>query len=496
MPIIFDSKDSVFFVGGRGAKTGDQYAGGGCTKDFWGDLKNPTKTLADVMDANGLCLSSELAGLGDTSCDVVNNGSGKVRITKVDQGYFSNCVAGLVARIVFAATYTSGRYEVIDADDDWIDIDETYSADTTCSARVGGAFDKLQHASDNTDANSTTPHGVYILTNKDETFSAAGDQIDIDTGGGDIAANTFKRIIGIDGDGAELAVGSYVTIDGNGQSCHCIYVDAIVNVEFRHIYAKDANSSATYYGFRYSGDAATTYYGHILRDCKSTGCKCGIGTSYRLHNLFVEGGYYESSVSYAINTASIMQLFNVVCKCVNYSTMYVWSAAFRADGCVFCSGPTSAGILIGGASESITIVNCIFYDVAKGIEINCSGYDRSGLVEFNNICVLHAKATSKFINRILGSIAYSDYSCLWASDGAPSASGRWGGSGKPEHAIEEDPDFIDAANGNFRPRNPNVLRGGKPDIADNATEMGAVLQKYQFARRAKAANFGRLQIVR
>ena len=81
MSVIFESKDSVFFVGGRGAKTGDQYAGGGCTKDFWGDLNNPNKTLADVMDTNGLALSSVAAGLGNTACDVVSNGSGKVRIT-------------------------------------------------------------------------------------------------------------------------------------------------------------------------------------------------------------------------------------------------------------------------------------------------------------------------------------------------------------------------------------------------------------------------------
>jgi hypothetical protein len=81
-------------------------------------------------------------------------------------------------------------------------------------------------------------------------------------------------------------------------------------------------------------------------------------------------------------------------------------------------------------------------------------------------------------------------------DGIPSATGRWGGSGKPENAIEENPQFVDAANGDFRPRNPNVLRGGKPDIADNATEMGAVLQEHQFDRRAKVVNFGRLQIIR
>jgi len=499
MPIIFDSKDAVFFVGGRGGKEGDQYAGGGCTKEFWGDLKNPSKTLADVMGANGEPVSPAGAWNGSKTACNVSMSNGKVSISYSTIG--ECCKVGQIANVAFADTYLDGRYEVTKVypgtpSQNTIVIDLDWTANTTCDVKVGGAFDCLQNASDDTDANAASPHNVYILTNKNETFTAAY-SIDIDAGGGDLTANTWKRIIGIDdGDGAELADGSYVTIDGNGQSCHCIYVDAIDNVEFRHIYAKDANSSAAYYGFCYSGDLATTYYNHILRDCKSIGCKYGIGASYRLHNLFVEGGYYESSVSYAINTASTIQLFNAVCKSVNYPALYVWSAVFKADGCVFYSGPTSAAIRFVGSSESMTIVNCIFYDVAKGIEINCSSYDRSGLMEFNNICVLHAKATGKFINRILGSIVYSDYSCLWAMDGAPSASGRWGGAGKPEHAIEEDPDLIDAANGNFRPRKPNVLRGGKPDIAGNTTEMGAVLQEYEFARRAKAANLGRMQIFR
>ena len=78
-------------------------------------------------------------------------------------------------------------------------------------------------------------------------FSGTGYQIDIDTGGGNGSFGTYKRMIGIDNDGVELAKGSYVLFDGNNQACHVFYVNNIANIEFRHIYAKDAGSN--YYDF-------------------------------------------------------------------------------------------------------------------------------------------------------------------------------------------------------------------------------------------------------
>ena len=61
--------------------------------------------------------------------------------------------------------------------------------------------------------------------------------------------------------------------------------------------------------------------------------------------------------------------------------------------------------------------------------------------------------------------------------------------------VEADPDFVDSANGDFRVRNPAVLRGGMPETQGNVRQMGAVLQEYQFARRARVMNAGRAGIV-
>jgi hypothetical protein len=494
MAIIFDTKDSVFFVGGRGTKEGDTYGGGGCTKDFWGNLKNPDKTLPDVMDSNGKPLSSILASLGSAACDVITNGSGKVRITKAGQGYFTDCCAGLITRVDFAAVYTDGRYEVIAVDGangDWVDIDETYSADTTCGAAVGGAFPGLQIASDNTDANRGTPNNVDILTNKAETFAAAN-PIDIDVGGGDKYYNTWKRIIGIDDDGIELANGSWVTIDANSYATHCFDIADVDNICFRHIYAYNTGGSFAGFNFTYT----VGHYGFLLEECKATNHAYGIktgGTSSAIRNFIVVGGTYSgSSAAFWIENVIGGSIRGVDAYSTGSYVLYLSHYGLLIQGCIIRSNGSGVGVYVHSTNAAV-VSNCIFYNVTYGISV---AHANAALVEYNNVFMVAVKTTGKAINRTGGGIAYSDYSCLWALDGAPSASARWGGSGKPEHAIEEDPDFIDAANGNFRPRNPNVLRGGKPDIVDNVTQMGAIMQKYQFARRAKAANLGRLQIVR
>jgi hypothetical protein len=496
MAIVFDEKDSVFFVGGRGTKAGSSGAGG-CTKEFWGDLKDPDKSLSDVMGTNGEPLS-DAAAAGAGACDVVNNGSGGVRITKAGQGYFTNCSVGLIVYVIFTATYTNGRYEMTDVDTtsgEWIDISLGYSAVTTCSAYVGGAFDELQTALDNTDANAGSPHNVEILTNLNETFTLASDEIDIDVGGGDGSAGTWKRLIGVDDDGVELAEGSYVTIDGNSKSCHVFCVSSVENIEFRHIYAKDA--ADTHSGFYFT--ATTANHGFTLRDCKSTGCKYGVETNaLYCRMVLIEGGYYSSDTGPAIyvaagrylNVLNVELVGNLAGALIGGNVV----GTLLVDGCVLHkTGNYAVGVYSNYQWAFLVIRNCVFYDIDDCIKIE---EPNVRLIQYNNIFVLHSKDTGMIINRISGGIMYSDYSCAWALGGVPAAPARWGGTGLPEHSVEQDPQFADVANGDFRSRNPYVLRGGKPDIADNSPQMGAVLQNYQFARRAKAANLGRLQIIR
>jgi len=494
MPRIFDSADSIFFVGGRGTKAGDANAGGGCTKYGWENVFAGTLSL--VMGSNGEPLSSGIAWDGSgTSCTVTESGGGKVLITKV--GAFAGFSGGCrIANVLFPAPWGSysGRYEMtgLYKTADTIEIDLAYwGNDTTCCVKVGGAFDTLQNTIDNTDANATTPHNVDILTNKPKTYSGAGDQIDVDVGGGDITGDTWKRIISIDDNGEELAEGSYVTIDANGQACHVFNIQNIENIEFRHIYAKDAD--ATHDGFKLTRTAG--YVQNILlSDCKTTGCRYGVTawTSYIRH-IVLRGGYYKGNtyalyVYCAAFSATKTVFEGVSGQSINNVRAY-YSSIF--DGCVFKNTSVKALFLDSDYCTSY-VKNCVFYNVAKAIELTL----KARLVQYNNICIVDAKATGMFINRLNGSIDYSDYSCLWAMDGAPAAANRWGGTGLPENSIEADPQFVDAASGDFRPRNPAVLRGGRPDINGNPTQMGAILQKYQFGDRERIANMARLRIIR
>jgi len=487
MATVFNTDDTIFFVGGTGTKTG-LFNAGGCTK-AWYDA-NFTQ-LSDIMDANGECIDSYDGAIYTHSTK---------RISRT--GEFTNSEIGMVVYVYDnqgVPTITTGRYKITDVDPsgNWIEVNDIVATGDSDDvvANVGGAFDKLQTALDNTDASAAAPHNVDILTNKAKTFSGIGDQIDVDTGGGSGASGTWKRIIGIDDSGIELAEGSYVDFDGNGRACHAFKILNVQCIEFRHVHA--GNTAATHYGFYYT---ATGYcQGLLLRNCKSTGCKYGVySDTVYIRGISIIGGHYSSATGPALYFAG--------CRWVNVLDAELTGSLAGAlidgdvvgilliDGCVLHkTGNYFGGVYTDNWDTFLIISNCVFYNIDDCIRLNDA---ESRLVQYNNVFVLHTASTGKIINRMVGAIKYSDYGCAWAIDGAPAAPGRWGGTGLPEHSIEQDPQFVDADNGDFRPRNPNVLRGGKPDIADNETEMGAILQKYQFARRAKAANLGRLQIIR
>ncbi len=123
---------------------------------------------------------------------------------------------------------------------------------------------------------------------------------------------------------------------------------------------------------------------------------------------------------------------------------------------------------------------------------------------FNNILVHRLKATGKAISMTSQDCSVdNDFNCYYALDGEPAegdlfATEEAGGT-EPflgENGIIADPQFVDAANGDFRPLNPSVLQGGMPDVAGNRAPMGAILQDYKFTTRSRVANPARMAITR
>jgi hypothetical protein len=100
-------------------------------------------------------------------------------------------------------------------------------------------------------------------------------------------------------------------------------------------------------------------------------------------------------------------------------------------------------------------------------------------------------------------VQYNDYNCYYCAAGnfpleTPIMDDKAGGTAvvMGEHAIEVSADFADFGVGDFRPLNPQVLRGGKPDANGKATTIGAVLGQSQGMIRSRMANLGRIGIVR
>lgn len=342
----------------------------------------------------------------------------------------------------------------------------------------------LQTALDNVVNGSDTI--IYVRN----TFSVGtyGNTIDIDTAGGDYTNNNWLRIIGCDSiTGNPLPHGQYVTLDGeNLLAGHIVNIFNIHMVHIENIHFTRASASSK------AGCYLTTSvlrFGFNFINCKFSYCSYGLyANNINNRNIYVSRCIFSGNTSYdfwsAVNMPVVLDnFFNSVCPAIY--------ASFGASvqGSLFKYGQNSGtAITINGApsqrGEAI-VTNCTFYCNGTGGVTAISCNNLVGPVLANNIIYLAQPASDIPISA--PRISYEDYNCtntvIHTLTGLHSLSGI-------------DPQFADAANGNFRPRNPLVLRGGMPDITGNPTQIGAVKGRYQFISKARAANIGRLSIFR
>jgi hypothetical protein len=499
---VFYGYASVFFVGGNGDKSGRTALAGGCTRDWW-DGQCPNGTDAEKAAAMGKLMVDGAPVIDETNCAY---SAAMHRITKA--GCFAGAEAGMAAYVVETPTpgvrLETMRYRITDVDaaGDWIAIGDATGADATVTVKVGGAFDALQNALDETDAGS---HSVCIFTNLSETL---GGPIDVDAGGGDVMRNTFKRIVGyhtvpgdMDRGGAwcespldilrngAIDADRCVVLDGSGGGFAALVFNGVDNVVLENLALRDT-------GGQNAISFSTVCRNIVFGNCRFTGVHIVINTEAE-HVLF-DRCYSHDDITghhYNLRGNNNMLLGCVGRMATGTNLCNVLSKAGNVIGCIAVGG--QFGVRVVNAGGYATVLNNTFF----GTEVDGVLFDAGdGAMVVNNIFCLSPGAVGVYV-RGGGSVVVSDYNCFIASDGAPltaTGNGYAGGELPIEgpHSLEADPEFANAGSYDLRPRSAAVLRGGRPGPDGTATVIGAIGQAYRFDRRARMVNAGRMGILR
>ncbi len=373
-----------------------------------------------------------------------------------------------------------------------------------------GPFPTIARGLASTDAHDTLnikKNTGYTLDNVDQIHESLSP-----TGTGNVANNTRVKIRGFNTTPGDMDLGGayyqspldaylsgidsdcIVDIDGNDSAFSIMEIDAKDNIEFSNFYFHNTDKATgnqcievlnqsdgllfdrcffddAYRAIAGTGNAKAPVDGTLIRDCYG-------GPTW-------------------IKPSSHIKLEGVL----NFV------ARSMLDGCgadIMGSGGFFGNLAVGGVNvftgngsvfvKNNTVYNCtggaVFLNVATALA-----------VVQNNVLVPSQSGRAVKIHTMGGSVR-NDYNCIWGADGnqltTPFESIKSGGTVPVlgDHSIEAAPEFVDAANGDFRARNKLVLRGGEPDMAGNPTQMGAILQRYQFAQRGRLANLARLRTIR
>ena len=511
---------------------------GGCTKEWLDDADgDPSGLFAGTYDP-------VVAMTGVTYTHATKN------LNKTNIGVGAE--VGMVA-YVSGTNITTDRYKVTAVtDNDNIVCSGIVSTgdNTDADVNVGGAFSDLQDTLDQADADL---FDCWVFTSSDFTSaaSAGGASHTIyGTSDGNYQNNTKLYIIGYKTNAYDaLPVGHGYFPDGIGDGANYVsgfdwakndHADADIKAKlvkmtevvasgWRHIFANESENNSDnviIMGFYCEIDAHSTV---------ATMAGVGHDASFHVRHCCVAADGYDGAPGYT-NAARILlnngdggggEVYDCFGKGVNpvsvnadtdHQTYYEVHHNFMLhatnvadlDGTghlhhnVFKHFWKGTGVY---NDNRWTINNNVFYDVLlRCVLLNSTG--SSGVYFYNNIVVVDDQGVG--FQGILtagasgGSVHLWDHNLYWSMDDQAVASDKFIYSSRADwqapaipasHDIEADPMFVDAANNDFRPRNPAAITGGKP-VDGVATYIGAVGAKHNFKSNARTANFGRLSITR
>jgi hypothetical protein len=456
---------TIHWVGASGTKAGNSKSGGGVKKSVW----DADPTLSSYMDGNG---GPKYADAGAT----YDNDTGVITATG---NIFPAQTDALKDWIVYVegTSFDNDRYLITAGTQNTITIasGKGQGDDRTVDIYVAGAFDSLQNAIDSTDA-SDSGSLVTIYTNKNET---PGEAIGISTGGS-LTNNTYKRIVGF---GTLLDDRQQPTLDATSVS-YGVQFEGVENVFIENIHVKKAAVNNW-------DDTAGTNYNIVLKNCRASEA--------------TQNGFYMYASTYGcilidckaddngysgifIHDRQVGLVINCLSESNGFRGFFLRNAlaAFCAAAGNTCQG-TRAAFDIASSGYGGLVYGCVAYNNGDSTSTPAFSFGGYGNAALN--CIAMANQGDAFER--------TDNAVLYISNCASYNNNlNFPGVYVGENNLEADPQFTDANNGNFRPRNPQVLRGGLADINGNATQMGAITQPYQFPRRAGASNLGKLSIVK
>lgn len=271
----------------------------------------------------------------------------------------------------------------------------------------------------------------------------------------------------------------WVDVNGQGAVNHIVNQYQKHNIHWRNFYFHNNSKTATYGAFCARGCNGVTFtkckfcdgYINLIVDMNCTNCmiKHCYFSSYAVTNLDIGGGSYHNIYSHCVFNGGQVKMY-------------------RAVGCnsLFIGGNYGIGAYyFQNTAFNNTMYNQVMYCMAYGHN-SYSG----GLIEYNNIFIPAAKNLPAIYRNGSGTLVYSGYGCAYCLNENAVLDTPYAG----QAGLNVNPNFANPAANDFRPRNPLVLRGGMPDFAGKNTQIGAVIQQYQFAKRSTAGNPARMAI--
>lgn len=493
MSDIFGSADSVFFVGGRGTKTGHATPGG-CTRSWWENElgTNPTKTdiqnaMTKIMDEYGEPILEDIGA----SYSSLNKTLSVVSTAGIEVGMVAYVSDGDI-------DFPTGRYEITDVIDSMtLEIGNVsdWGMDVFATVVVGGAFADFSDAAASGVLNALS-YDVCLYINKSQTRTSA---TSITTGG-------------TTGIGTKFQVRGYNEVPGDmdfGGEYYQSPMDAYLNGIDANAFVKLENTVSYCISMTNKHDI---HFANIHFDGVSYGVWASNSATYR--GGVLEHCVFKSAGGFTTNAVYFYKLTQVsIFDCFFDGSNGVWADQFVRIARGNCNvvynnvfvGQTGRDMLCldgGDVFNNLFIDNrkAILFGVSDSIvtcvALNNTSYKNSGAVIYNGwVDATNNYSQTHILNNLFlpendktswsksgtGGVPVNIANNCSYYSGGYTGNNPWGGkAASPMHShknnIEVDPDCIDPANNDFRTKNGNVSKGGLKDLGGiRGAHIGAFL---------------------